>query len=64
MKVAIAVTTALILSVVASVTGQSCYADIANPNFYFATKTSYKFIKNTNTDFITLPGTSPKYIYY
>nr|CAH0110039.1 unnamed protein product [Daphnia galeata] len=34
----------------------SCCADIASPNFYFATKTSYKFIKNTNTDEITLPG--------
>ena len=34
----------------------SCYADIASPNFYFATKTSYKFIKNTNTDEIKLPG--------
>ncbi len=34
----------------------SCYADIASPNFYFATKTSYKFIKNTNIDLITLPG--------
>jgi hypothetical protein len=32
----------------------SCHADIASPNFYFATKTSYKFIKNTNTDEITL----------
>jgi hypothetical protein len=32
----------------------SCHADIAGPNFYFATKTSY--IKNTNTDEITLPG--------
>ena len=47
-----------LLSVVVSVSGQvnSCYADIANPNFYFATKTSYKFIKNTNTDEIKLPG--------
>ena len=34
----------------------SCHADIASPNFYFATKTSFKFIKTTNTDLITLPG--------
>jgi hypothetical protein len=45
-----------LLSVVVPVSGQvnSCYA--ASPNFYFVTKTSYKFIKNTNTDEITLPG--------
>ena len=47
---------AILLVVVSDVRGQSCYADIASPNFYFATKTSYKFIKNTNTDLITLPG--------
>ena len=47
---------AILLVVVSDVKGQSCYADIASPNFYFATKTSYKFIKNTNTDLITLPG--------
>jgi hypothetical protein len=34
----------------------SCHADIVSPNLYFATKTSYKSIKNTNTDEITLPG--------
>jgi hypothetical protein len=42
-----------LLSVVVSAVN-SCYADIASPNFYFATKTSYKFIKNTNTDEIPL----------
>lgn len=45
------------LAISASVGQESyCYADIAEPNLYFATKTSYKFIKNTNTDLITLPG--------
>lgn len=48
--------TSLAVSVVIGQSDYTCYADIAEPNLYFATKTSYKFIKNTNIDEITLPG--------
>lgn len=34
----------------------SCYAEIAEPNLNFGTKTSYSFVGNKNTDEITLPG--------
>lgn len=53
---AVKVAVVAVLAIVCVSAETSCYADIANPNLYFATKTSYKFIKNTNTDEITLPG--------
>ena len=53
MKVVLAV---ILLVVASDVMGQRCYADITSPNFRLGTKTSYKFVKNANTDLITLPG--------
>lgn len=47
---------AILFAVASAQTDPYCYADIAAPNLYFGPKTSYKFIKNTNTDQITLPG--------
>lgn len=60
--IAVKVAVVVLLSIVFVSGETSCYANIANPNFYFATKTSYKFIKNTNIDQITLPG-NYTYIY-
>lgn len=59
MKISLVLAVALVFSS-SLVSAQGCYADVvasgSNLNFNFATKTSYKFIQNTNTDPITLPG--------